>query len=68
MAEFVDVVKEAYRMCDFYHGQYRMDGCEKCPIYIADKRCHANAPVYLRDGELEEFEATVLEWSKQHPK
>lgn len=60
MAEFLEVMRQAHRMCDAY------DDCNDCPLSSSDVQC-AMAWNYYTDAVLKEFEQTVRQWAKEHP-
>ena len=60
MAEFLEVMQQAHRMCDAY------DDCNDCPLSSSNVQC-AMAWNYYTDAVLKEFEQTVMQWAKEHP-
>lgn len=57
MAEFVEVIGRARRICDTY------EDCRKCPLY--DDGCLANFTVESEAAET--VEKIVMDWAKEHP-
>lgn len=63
MAEFVDVMKTARRMCK------SMDKCYVCPLHgIFDECClQINKPYYYVDSYLARYEADIMKWGAENP-
>ena len=63
MAEFVDVMKTARRMCK------SMDKCYVCPLHgIFDECClQINKPYYYVDSYLARYEADIMKWDAENP-
>lgn len=60
MAEFLEVMQQAHRMCDAY------DDCNDCPLSSSNVQC-AMAWNYYTDAVLKEFEQTIMQWAKEYP-
>lgn len=59
MAEFVEVMKQARRMCT------AQEDCESCPIWDTAKSfCRIGAACYSDDGVTE---SVVMAWAAEHP-
>jgi len=56
MAEFINVMKEYNRMCEYY----KLD-CRECPL------CNVNCE-YVLHNEAEKSESIIMKWSKEHPR
>lgn len=62
MAEFVEVMKMARRICN------NMKDCEDCPIYSDhDECCKFNEMAYFSDYDLSIFEEVIMEWDANYP-
>ena len=63
MAEFVDVMKTARRMCK------SMDKCYVCPLHgLFDECClQINKPYYYVDSYLARYEADIMKWGAENP-
>lgn len=62
MAEFVDVLKMARRMCK------NVDACDDCPIYDSLRRyCKLSRPLFSSDSNFAKCEAAIMEWGAENP-
>lgn len=62
MAEFVDVLKMARRMCK------NVDACDDCPIYDSLSRyCKLSRPLFSSDSDFAKCEAAIMEWGAENP-
>ena len=62
MAEFVDVLKMARRMCK------NVDACDDCPIYDSLRRyCKLSRPLFSSDSDFAKCEAAIMEWGAENP-
>lgn len=62
MAEFVDVLKMARRMCK------NVDACDDCPIYDSLRRyCKLSRPLFFSDSDFAKCEAAIMEWGAENP-
>ena len=62
MAEFVDVMKTARRMCK------SIDDCADCPIYDSLSRyCKLSRPLFSSDSDFAKCEAAIMEWGAENP-
>lgn len=61
MAEFLEVMRQAHRMCDVY------DDCNDCPMDSYTVQCALACDDVYTDAVLKEFEQTVMQWAKDHP-
>lgn len=62
MAEFVDVLKMARRMCK------NVDACNDCPIYDSfSVYCKLSSPVFSSDSDFAKCEAAIMEWGAENP-
>lgn len=55
MAEFINVMEEYNRMCEYY----KLD-CRECPL------CNVNCE-YVLHNEAKKSEAIIMEWAHKHP-
>ena len=55
MAEFINVMKEYNRMCEYY----KLD-CRECPL------CNVNCE-YVLHNEAEKSESIIMKWAREHP-
>lgn len=62
MAEFVEVMRQAYRMCN----ARSCSDCPMCNMKILDG-CELVLGEYYADEELLKIEQTVIQWMKEHP-
>lgn len=62
MAEFVDVLKMARRMCK------NVDACDDCPIYDSlSGYCKLSRPLFSSDSDFAKCEAAIMEWGAENP-
>ena len=62
MAEFVDVLKMARRMCK------NVDACDDCPIYDSlSGYCKLSRPLFSSDSNFAKCEAAIMEWGAENP-
>ena len=62
MAEFVDVMKIAKRICA------RASDCHDCPIYdFFSGYCKLSRPVFSSDSDFAKCEAAIMEWCAENP-
>ena len=60
MAKFVEVMRQAKRMCESFR-----DGCRECPIGDADE---LGCGITVTPGmDYEEVERRVMQWAAEHP-
>ena len=60
MAEFIEVMWQAKRMCESFS-----DGCRECPIGNADElECGITVTSWM---DCEEVERRVMQWAAEHP-
>ncbi len=69
MAEFLDVVRQATRMCEYYICGSDLS-CEQCPLSRKNVRC--GFTLYLDIGNIDDEEAAEIEqvimaWAAEHP-
>ena len=67
MAEFVEIVNQARRICEYYSKD---EDCDSCPLSIEktgrdDGLCLTITSIDARDAI--EIERIVTEWAKEHP-
>lgn len=60
MAEFVEVMRQAQKICDTYK-------CDDCPMVDHVDMCGLIHSKYRKAGFLLEFEQIVMQWAKEHP-
>lgn len=60
MAEFVEVMRQAQKICDTYK-------CDDCPMADHVDMCGLIHSKYRKAGFLLEFERIVMQWAKEHP-
>lgn len=60
MAEFLDVMRQAQKICDTYK-------CDDCPMVDHVDMCGLIHSKYRKAGFLLEFEQIVMQWAKEHP-
>lgn len=60
MAEFVEVIRQAHRMCDAYD-------CDHCPITYESVLCALASDKDLTCAVIKKFESKVMQWAKEHP-
>ena len=60
MAEFLEVMRQAHRMCDVCK-------CDDCPMADHVDMCGLIHSKYRKEGILLEFERIVMQWAKEHP-
>ena len=60
MAEFVEVIRQAHRMCDVYE-------CDHCPLTYESVLCALASDEDLTYGVIKKFESKVMQWAKEHP-
>lgn len=62
MAEFVDVLKMARRMCK------NVDACDDCPIYDSLRGyCKLSRPLFSSDSDFAKCEAAIMKWAAENP-
>lgn len=62
MAEFVDVMKIAKRICA------RASDCNDCPIYDSfSGYCKLSRPVFSSDSDFAKCEVAIMEWGTENP-
>lgn len=63
MAEFVEVMRNAKRMCN------DMDECEVCPLYDGFNECYLLSDWALchMDTDFARYEADIMKWGAEHP-
>ena len=63
MAEFVEVMKQARRMCE------SIDDCTNCPLLDASTElCYLDkCPKEYNDSDFIQHEAAIMKWSAEHP-
>lgn len=62
MAEFVEVMKMARRMCK------NVDACDDCPIYDSlSGYCKLSRPLFSSDSDFAKCEAAIMEWGAENP-
>lgn len=62
MAEFVDVMKMARRMC------VHVDDCNDCPIYdFLGEYCKLSRPLSSSDSDFVKYEADIVKWTSENP-
>lgn len=69
MAEFLNVVRQATRMCEYYICGSDLS-CEQCPLSRKNVRC--GCTLYLDIGNIDDEEAAEIEqvimaWAAEHP-
>lgn len=60
MAEFVEVIRQANRMCDAYD-------CDHCPLTCESVLCALASDKDLTCSVIKKFESKVMQWAKEHP-
>lgn len=60
MAEFVEVMRQAHRMCDAYD-------CDHCPITYESVLRALASDKDLTYAVIKKFESKVMQWAKEHP-
>ena len=63
MAEFVEVMKQARRMCN------EMDECEVCPLYDGFSECCllSDGSLCHMDSDFARYEADIMKWGAENP-
>lgn len=63
MAEFVEVMKQARRMCN------EMDECEVCPLYDGFSECCllSDGSLCHMDSDFARYEADIMKWAAENP-
>lgn len=63
MAEFVEVMRTARRMCN------EMDECEVCPLYDGFSECCllSDGSLCHMDSDFARYEADIMKWGAEHP-
>lgn len=61
MAEFLEVIKQANRLCKAYVD------CSDCTLGSSSIGCAPICDECYTDAALKEFEQTVMQWAKEHP-
>lgn len=59
MSEFVEVMKQRERICEFYD-------CENCPISSFVNRTEKHCSSYMSENP-QEAEEIIMKWAKEHP-
>ena len=59
MAEFVEVMRQAQRMCDTYD-------CDHCPLTYESVLCALASDKDLTCSVIKKFESKVMQWAKEH--
>ena len=60
MAEFLEVMRQAQRMCDTYD-------CDHCPLTYESVLCALASDKDLTYAVIKKFESKVMQWAKDHP-
>lgn len=60
MAEFLEVMRQAQRMCDTYD-------CDHCPLTYESVLCALASDKDLTYAVIKKFESKVMQWAKEHP-
>lgn len=60
MAEFLEVMRQAQRMCDTYD-------CGHCPLTYESVLCALASDKDLTCSVIKKFESKVMQWAKEHP-
>lgn len=63
MAEFVEVMRTARRMCN------EMDECEVCPLYDGFSECCllSDGSLCHMDSDFARYEADIMKWGAENP-
>ena len=63
MAEFMEVMKTARRMCNI------MDECEVCPLYDGFSECCllSDGALCHMDSDFARYEADIMKWAAENP-
>lgn len=61
MAQFVEVMKQAYCMCN----EYKDDGCCKCPLLLKGGRCRFQ--IYCLKTKPKKLERLIMDWAAERP-
>lgn len=59
MAEFLEVMRQAQRMCDTYD-------CDHCPLTYESVLCALASDKDLTCSVIKKFESKVMQWAKEH--
>lgn len=61
MAEFAEVMKQVYCMCN----EYKDDGCCKCPLLLKGGRCRFQ--IYCLKTKPKKLERLIMDWAAERP-
>lgn len=68
MAEFIEIMRQATRMCEYYEGSWNR-GCMQCPLSRDNARCGHSLCLdigSINDEKAAEIEQVVVDWSSRH--